>query len=281
MDSGFVDILILFYNKVNQTISCINSFLPSGQDIYVLNNGSDPEQLKKLKQTFAGNDRVNIIDAGKNMGVSGGRNILIQHAKATWLFSVDNDITIRHQHDWVEILQQFLNSNSKVKIVSPLLYNVHEQANSLQLRVRLDNNRMLVETGVFSVSNCFPGGASLIHRSVFENYGFFDEAMFVGFEDYEFALRAMFSEKGSLEVYSFDAIELIHDHVFQKSNIDKESVKKRYDEERMRASYDWLVNKFGIDFDHDWRWWTINQVNMMTTQPWKRRLKDFILRFRS
>ena len=266
---------------MHQTISCINSFLPSGQDIYVLNNGSDSAQLIKLKQTFKGNDRVNILDAGKNLGVSGGRNFLIQHTKAPWLFSVDNDITIRHQHSWVEIFKQFLDSNSKVKIVSPVLYNVHEQANSLQLSVQLDNKCMKIETGVFAVSNCFPGGASLIHRNVFENYGYFDEAMFVGFEDYEFAIRAMFSEKGALEVHSLNAIELIHDHLFQKINKDKEAVRSRYDEERMKASYDWLVNKYGITFDHDWRWWTSNQVEMMTTPPWKKKLKQLFLNFRS
>lgn len=276
METGIVDILVLFYNKIDQTISCVNSFLPSGQQIYVLNNGSDEKQFKKLKLTFEQFERVHILESGKNLGVSGGRNFLIKHTEALWLFLVDNDISIRQQHNWLEIFKQFLNSNSKVKIVSPLLYNVHEQATSQQLNVILDNNRMHIETGVFSISNCFPGGASLIHRCVFETYGVFDELMFVGFEDYEFALRAMISEKGPLQVYTLDTIELIHDHQFQKSSKDKEAVRQRYNKERMEASYDRLVSKYGINFDHDWRWWTNNQLDMMTEPKLLRKFKHKI-----
>ena len=36
-----VAVLIIFFNKLDQTIECIESFIPSQQPIYVLNNGSD------------------------------------------------------------------------------------------------------------------------------------------------------------------------------------------------------------------------------------------------
>lgn len=274
MFSGQVDILILFFNKVDQTISCINSFLPSGQDIYVLNNGSDATQLKKLQQIFKSNELVHILDAGKNLGVSGGRNYLIHQTEASWIFLVDNDITILQQSDWVGIFNKFIYSNPEVKIVSPILYNVHEQAYSPQLRVNLDNKRMQIVTGNFQVSNSFPGGASIIHRSVFDTYGYFDEMMFVGFEDYEFALRAMLSEKGPLEVHALETIELIHDHQFQKNSKDKKAVRMRYSEEKMKASYDCLVSKYGIDFEHEWRWWTNKQVAVMTESKLLRKFKQ-------
>lgn len=244
----------------------------------MLNNGSDDAQLKKLKQSFKGNECVHIIDAGKNLGVSGGRNYLIQHTKAPWLFSVDNDITIRHQSEWVEFFKHFLGLNEGAKIVSPLLYNVHEQAYSLQLNISLNNSIMQVRTGDFPVSNCFPGGASLIHRSVFETYGLFDEGMFVGFEDYEFALRAILSKKGPLKVYPLDTFELVHDHRFQKSSKDKDAARQRYNEEIMKASYDRLVNKYGIEFDHDWRWWANNQLAVMTEPKLLRKIKKQIRR---
>lgn len=269
-----IDIIILFYNKVEQTIPCINSFLPSGQSIYILNNGSDPAQLQQLQQTFEGNEQVHVLDAGKNLGVSGGRNYLIRHTQAPWIFSVDNDITIRQQDNWLQLFLDFIEEHPEVTVVSPLLYNVHEQAHSPQLQVALDNNRMHIETGVYTVANCFPGGASIVHRRVFDTYGLFDEGMFVGFEDYEYALRAMLSTKGALQVYHLAAIELIHDHQFQQRSEDKEAVRQRYNDEKMKASYDRLVQKYGIAFDHDWRWWTNNQVAVMTESPLIRRLKQ-------
>ncbi|MFY7839479.1 MAG: glycosyltransferase family 2 protein [Lacibacter sp.] len=275
--TGFVDILILFFNKVDQTILCINSFLPSGQNIYVLNNGSDEQQLKKLQQTFAGNSQVRIFDAGKNLGVSGGRNFLINNTTAPWLLSVDNDITIQPS-DWLTIFCNYLEANPRVQIVAPHIYNVHEQMYSEQLKVTLAHKKVMVETGSFPVTNCFPGGASIIKRTVFEQYGLFDEEMFVGFEDYEYALRALLSVKGPFEVHHLNAVELIHDHQYQKSSKDKEAVRQRYNEERLTASYERMVQKFGVEFDHNWQWWTRNQVTVMTEKPWLSRLKRILVR---
>lgn len=274
----WVDIMILFYNKVDQTISCINSFLPSGQDIYVLNNGSDTEQVALLKQTFADNEQVHLLEGGGNLGVSGGRNFLIKQTKAPWLLSVDNDITIEPSQDWFVTFQKYIAQHPSVEIVAPIIYNVHEQAYSQQLKVRIEDNRFIVDTGSYEVTNCFPGGASIIKRSLFDNYGLFDEGMFVGFEDYEYALRALLSDKGSFEVHHIETIKLIHDHQYQKKASDKKAVKQRYNEEKLTASYNRLIEKYGIAFDHDWQWWTRKQVADMTDTPWKK-FKALLHRF--
>jgi GT2 family glycosyltransferase len=275
-----IDIIILFYNKVDQTISCVNSFLFSGQRIYILNNGSDLAQLNKLKNTYEGNSQVFILDAGKNLGVSGGRNYLLENTNSPWIFSVDNDIVILNTNNWVVSVEQFCIQNPDVRIITPLLYNVHESEYSLNLNVHVDDNKMRIVTGKFSVSNCFPGGAAIIHKSIFEKYGLFDDGMFVGFEDYEFALRALLSGFGQLQVYSVDTIELIHDHKFQKNIKDKLAVKERYNKDKMKASFDRLTSKYNIEFDHDWLNWTGKQVEDMTTpkfwQKVKRKLKSLL-----
>jgi GT2 family glycosyltransferase len=271
-----IDIIILFYNKVDQTISCVNSFLSSGQRIYILNNGSDVAQLNKLKNTFEGISHVFILDAGKNLGVSGGRNYLLEKTNSPWIFSVDNDIVVQNNIGWIDDLESFCSLNPEVKIITPNLFNVHESDYSPQINVKIENNKLTLVTGDFPVSNCFPGGAVIVHRSIFENYGLFDEDMFVGFEDYEFALRALLSTKGPLEVYAFDNIKLIHDHQFQKKNKDKIAVRERYNEVRMKASYECLVNKYNIAFDHDWHWWTTNQLAIMTTPKLILRIKQKI-----
>jgi GT2 family glycosyltransferase len=155
---------------------------------------------------------------------------------------------------------------------------VHEQAYCEHLRIVLNKGQLHLETGIFDITNCFPGGASLIHRSVFETYGLFDDAMFVGFEDYEYAVRAMLSVDGPLQVSTIQSIQLLHDHQFQKSSTDKESVKQRYNEERLQASYNRLTEKFRVHFDHDWHWWTQNQIQVMTEPKWKIKFKQLIAR---
>jgi len=275
-----IDILILFYNKVDQTVRCIDSFLKSGQHIYVLNNGSEQTQKKKLYELYGHHERVNLMDAGKNLGVSGGRNYLIVHSTAQWLLFVDNDITVRQEDTWVNLFSDYLKIYPDALVVSPRLFNVHENAYAKHLNVIIEEKSLKIDTGQFQLSNCFPGGASIVHRSIFEKYGMYDEDMFVGFEDYEYAIRALLSEHGRLFVHQHEAIDLIHDHQFQKKNKDKEAVRQRYNNERMKASFDRLVDKYGIQFDHDWQWWTSNQLSIMTESPFMRKLKILIARIR-
>jgi GT2 family glycosyltransferase len=277
IDPGFVDILILFFNKVDQTISCIESFLPSGQKIYVLNNGSDQQQLLKLRDRFANNYEVNIFDEGINLGVSGGRNYLIEKSSAPWLFLIDNDITVQPAN-WFQLFILYTQQFPNHIVVVPKLYNLHEQAYGEDMLIVLQNGQVKVEIGLFTVTNCFPGGASLVHRSVFATYGLFDEGMFVGFEDYEFALRAILSDKGPIQVHAIEKIELIHDHRFQKQSKDKTAVKQRYDYQKLKASYDRMVHKHNIIFEHDWQWWTDKQIQLMTQRKtFINRFKEFII----
>ena len=273
-----IGIHILFYNKLDQTIECIHSFLPSGQNIYILNNGSDNAQWKNLQFHFKEQKAISFLDAGKNLGVSGGRNFLIKSTKEPWIFCVDNDITIEPADSWLQEFKTFIVGKPEVKIVCPSLYNVHDKTWSQQLSIKKNDNVISVETGEFSSSNCFPGGASIVHRSIFEEFGIYDEEMFVGFEDYEYALRAIISGKKSLEAYYCPAIKLIHDHRFQKSSCDKEAVRQRYNEEKLKSSYDRLVHKYNIVFDHDWKWWSRKQVSDMTQSKRLKKVKSSIKR---
>jgi hypothetical protein len=82
-----------------------------------------------------------------------------------------------------------------------------------------------------------------------------------------------------LEVFSIKGIELIHDHRFQQSSKDKEAVRHRYNKERLSKSYERMIRKYGIEFDHDWQWWTENQIQLMTERPWVSKLKYLLNRF--
>lgn len=272
-----VAILILFYNKLEQTTECINSFLPSGNSIYVLNNGSDENQWQVLQKTYRNNGQVVLLDAGSNLGPAGGRNLLIQQTKEEWLLFIDSDITIKPVYEWLTIFKKYITENPSVSIVCPKIFNVHEHAYMERLRLVKEGNVLSIENGEFQTSNFFPEGGAFVKRSIFTSYGLYDEKMFA-FEGYEFSLRAMMSDYGELKAYYISNIELIHDHRFQKSNRDKIAVKQRYDEERLKSSYDHMVSKLGIVFEHNWQWWSNKQVKDMTIHPLVSRFKSLISR---
>lgn len=263
--SGQIAVLILFYNKLEQTAECIHSFLPSGENIYVLNNGSAALDYLALKQQFQAINQVHFLDAGGNLGPSGGRNFLMQHTIEPWLVFVDNDITIQPSINWKQLLEAFMIENPEAEIICPRIFNVHENAYMDRLNLQIKSSVLNLVPVTDQITNFFPEGGAFINREVFNRYGMYDEEMFA-FEGCEFSLRCLYSEFGELQAYCTDIIELIHDHRYQQKKTDKDSVRVRYSAEKTQASYYRLLQKYNIIFQHDWQWWTGKQLEDMTSR---------------
>jgi GT2 family glycosyltransferase len=270
-----IDILIIFFNKVDQTINCINSFLPSGQLIYIFNNGSDQNQADKLNEYFDGDSRVKIINSTVNLGPAGGRNYLIKNSKNKWLFFVDNDITIKPDLDWLMEFRLFLSRNPTVEIICPKIYNIHESAYMDRIDLILVGSKLELTSVEAIITNYFPEGGAIVSRAVFDRNGLYDLKMFA-FEGYEFALRALKSINGGLKVHHIKNIELIHDHRYQKKSSDRDAVRTRYNARWHIESYKHLCEKHDVSFDHDWNWWVNKQLHDMTASPFKLKIKKLI-----
>ena len=271
-----IAILILFFNKLEETIACIESFLPSSQPIYLLNNGSDYSLWRALQKKFKLNKQVTLFHSDINLGVSAGRNYLIKNTSEPWLLIVDNDITSKEPTSWYSQILDYLKEDEVYDAYSLYIFNRHEDKYVKPIKVVQNARKITIETSEESVTNCFPGTGSVVNRKVFVAHGFFDESLFVGFEDFEYALRCMHSSLGQLKVLHINSIELIHDHRVQKTKADKKSVKIRYDENKIRESYTSIINKYQIEFDHNWEWWTRNQISDMNGKSFFARIKDKI-----
>ena len=268
-------VLILFFNKLEQTKDSIRSFLLSEVDIYVLNNGSPETEFKKLESVFNLNKQVHFFDTKKKLGPAGGRNYLIQNTFHSWLFFVDNDITIKPQTNWLTLINDYSIKHPSAEVICPRIYNIHESGYMERLNIEVNHGVMELKEEPNGITNFFPEGGAIVKRTVFERIGFYDENMFA-FEGYEFALRALLSGKGALEVHHINNVELIHDHRFQKKKIDKEAVNQRYNKEKLKRSYEIICGKYNIVFKHDFEWWSKKQVLTMTMPRWKQLLQKLV-----
>ena len=244
-------------------MACIDSFLPSGQPIYLLNNGSDENFWYLLQQKYNSNPQVTLFYSSTNLGVSAGRNYLIKNTTEPWLLIVDNDITAKEPAQWYWEMDNVLNEAVGLDAYSLHIFNKHEGNFVKPIKVFQNGKKITIETSEELLTNCFPGTGSVVNRNVFLTHGLFDETLFVGFEDYEYALRCMHSSAGALRVLHINQIVFIHDHQVQKSKADKEAVRMRYNEDKIMESYNSIINKYQIEFDHDWEWWTRNQLSLM------------------
>lgn len=258
-----VAVLIIFFEKPEQTIESIRSFAHTPAHIYVLNNGSGKKSSALVRSETTAIENLTFIHTKKNMGPARGRNRLIESTSEEWLFFSDNDIAVEPHIHWFKLFQQALEENPGTGIFLPRLYNVHEKSFCSHPLFKHENGTIrLIETGKDS-TNYFPSGASIVNRHIFNQYGLFDNRLFA-FEDYEYAIRALLSDRGALQTVEIDRISLIHDHRPVHRSSDKKAVRFRYKEKSLTKSFNRILQKHGIHFDHNWQWWSKKQVFEMT-----------------
>lgn len=267
---------ILFYEKLNQTIECIQSVLSSGISIYILNNGSTASSVNALKKYCKKYDSITIFDSDKNLGVAGGRNFLLNHAREEWLLFLDNDIKIKTL-DWFEKFLKHVDQHSDVEVFIPKLFSLPENMYCINRSLTIVKS-VVARRGEIqnNIVNVFPGGASIIRTSVFRRLGFYDDKMFVGFEDYELCIRGILTDS-PVKAMIIDDIEFIHEHKKFSKKSDIEAVQIRYDYKEMAKSALRIKEKHNLTIDEgDIKSWSEGQINLMTWENTWERIINFL-----
>jgi glycosyltransferase involved in cell wall biosynthesis len=254
-----IGVCILFYERVNQTVECIQSFLPSKVNIYILNNGSSALNREKLGKFCEDYKQIKIFDSKVNLGVGRGRNYLVNKTEEEWLFFVDNDIIIKTK-DWMKRFTENLTKYPDIDVFIPRLFNVNEKKYIRYCSIRVEDNKAIhdleIEDGL---TNVFPGGASIINRNLFNRLGLYDDDMFVGFEDFELCIRGILSNN-PVRARLINDIELIHNHQMVVNSEDRKAVLNRYNFRLIEQSYNHLTKKHNIVLISSWRSWVKKQL---------------------
>jgi GT2 family glycosyltransferase len=249
---------ILFYERLDQTIECIQSFLPSGLNIYILNNGSSPSARQVLGRFCDKYKQIKIFDSDVNLGVAVGRNYLITHTTEEWLLFIDNDIFVKTK-DWLSRFKQHISLNPDIEVFIPKLFNVHENKYSPHPGIKIEGNKAFLDSNDYTdLTNAFPGGASFINRKIFKRLGLYDDKMFIGFEDYELCIRGILS-KAPVKCRLIHDIELVHNHRRVENDVDKKAALVRYDDKVHKESEHRIFEKHNVYLCVDWKRWLTDQ----------------------
>ena len=129
-----------------------------------------------------------------------------------------------------------------VDVFIPRLFNLHENSFVNYYNWALSENKITYHLPKNGFLSNFPGGASIINRNVFRKLGLYDDQMFVGFEDFEFAIRGLLNQTPIIAKL-IDDIELVHDHRKILKSVDKNAVLVRYNEDSHQKSIDRIQEK--------------------------------------
>lgn len=272
--SKFLTIAILSFNKARYTLDLldsINRFEPDADfKILILDQGSASSQIQKLKRGVS-DSRVQIMENSFNLGVGGGRQVLLSHAATEYVLFLDNDLVFQSQfYERVVDVCQYsdfacmpfveVGNNEISEVIIPELFvtPVIERKFNYAFGVGSSTANFKSITYPHPISG-IAGGVFLAKTETLKVQGGFRGPGKVGYEDLELALRL---KNNGHAVYLVPLSQpLVHNKRVSNDSIGTNTESSRLDPLELRANarfvehehkghvwgslqYDWLANRF-------------------------------------
>lgn len=108
-----VDVVVLSWGRREDTLDALQSVLSQERvepRLWVVDQGSPPEQVADLRALAASHPKVHLMELGRNIGVPGGRNAGIRRGEAEWVVCMDNDAVLASPDALARVAERFRSS---------------------------------------------------------------------------------------------------------------------------------------------------------------------------
>ena len=194
-----VVVFIVVWNGMEDTLECLASLVVNGypnMEIVVVDNGSTDGSAEAIRRKQLS---VRIIDAGANLGFTGGNNLGLAEArrlKARYAFLLNNDTTL--EKGAVRALVDAAELDAEAGIVAPVM---HYYDAPLEIwfaggRLSLDRGEATHDQQLIPTRQCTPyptpwvsGCAMLVRMQAVEEVGGLDDRFYLTWEDVDWSVR--------------------------------------------------------------------------------------------
>jgi N-acetylglucosaminyl-diphospho-decaprenol L-rhamnosyltransferase len=180
-------IVIVSFNSSKVISTCLEKINFSKYDCVVVDNASTDNTVQLVTDDFPD---ARIIKLDRNVGFCRGNNAALKHVKTEFAMALNPDAFIFP--DDIEKILSLLSNNSDIALAAPLLltnYPVLENDKKEQLEVVESN--LIENCGEFLSVKYIIGAILFLRMSVFNKIGFFDEDIFLYYDDDEISFRAI------------------------------------------------------------------------------------------
>lgn len=198
-----IPIIILNWNGIEDTLECIPSVLEQSYDnfiVYLVDNGSNENNVRLLKEHFADHSKIELIFNTTNLGFTKGNNVILKQVlekgNTPYVVLLNNDTVV--EFNWLENLVRSAKEN-KAHIVASKMVNYFNRKVMDNAGHRMINTGEVVTIGgqqaVEAYQSAFGNmgacaGAALYDTMMLRKIGIFDEYFDTGYEDAELGVRA-------------------------------------------------------------------------------------------
>ena len=234
-------IIILNYNSEQDTIRFVNEIkdYDSLNKIIVVDNLSTTDNFDNLKKLE--NDKIDVIRSERNGGYSYGNNYGIKHMESlndTYDYVIISNPDIHIEEEAIKTTLDFLEKNEKAAMAAPKMFNKEKKPiRRSAWKIRTPGIDMINSTrttqillhhffkkGEYSefdytrdvlLVEAISGAFFVIKYNVFKEVGFFDENVFLFYEEDILASKI---KKLGYKVYSLNNVNFEH---FESNSINK------------------------------------------------------------
>jgi len=176
-----VDVIIPTYDNIQQLQECVRSINRAQRhqpvNIIIVNNGKIPVQQ------YIDKSAVTIIDAGENLGWTGGLQLGLDHSTSEYVVFANDDIFIpTSEFNWLQTLLKPMKASARVAAVGPISNCV----------MGAQNQWVDMAYGFYAVPFLI-GFCMAVRRSALDDIGGVDTAFYTG-DDIDLSIR--FWDKG-------------------------------------------------------------------------------------
>lgn len=189
-----LSIIIVTYNSAKIIAESLANLDAELYDIYVIDNASIDETVELVTQKFP---KVKLINSDKNSGFARANNLALRQINTEFALVLNPDALIAEKT--IAEMLQILKKDRDIALAAPLL--VSEQKVSKQyLEKRLEKiNKDFLgkqqiyfeKLGTHYNAKFLSGAVLFMRREIFANIGFFDEHIFMFYEDNEIVQRSL------------------------------------------------------------------------------------------
>lgn len=186
-----VDVIILSWNRVADTIAAIDSALSQkgvSVQVWVVDQGSTVENLQKLKNAIVEKPHVVLKELGHNVGVARGRNIATRLGMAPYVVALDNDAVFPDSDVLVDVVQTFEHDLA----LGVLAFRIINFFTGKDDEMCWDYPRVpSSQADQELMVTRFIGAGHAMRREAFITAGEYDESLFFGGEERDLSYRIL------------------------------------------------------------------------------------------
>jgi GT2 family glycosyltransferase len=187
MNQPSLSVIITTFNSEKVIENCLNKIDFDKYEVYLIDNASSDNTLAIVKNNFP---LTKIIANTKNLGYSRGNNCALKIIKSDFALILNPDAFI-FDEDLKKTLLLIAN-NPQIAILAPLLLNFYPAQNDdIAKEIAVVNSNLITNFPDFNSVKYVVGACMILRMEVFRKIGFFDERIFLYYEDDEISYRAI------------------------------------------------------------------------------------------